>query len=39
MQEYMLVDQKEIGKLKEWLGIHYEGNIYYKNNKYFSLKK
>jgi DNA (cytosine-5)-methyltransferase 1 len=23
---------KETEKLKEWLGIHYEGNIYYKNN-------
>jgi len=23
---------KETEKMKEWLGIHYEGNIYYKNN-------
>lgn len=23
---------KETESLKEWLGIHYEGNIYYKNN-------
>ena len=23
---------KETDKLKDWLGIHYEGNIYYKNN-------
>ena len=23
---------KESEKLKEWLGIHYEGNLYYKNN-------